>query len=335
MVPSIIPLSDADDAGIVPAALFTTITPLSDNDNEDLAALRNVIRAAGGGGVVQWAAGMVTTSGSRQIVVTTDRGRGWMPPDIALPADIVLPWQHELSTRWEGLLDPARVIIEYAATAGGRLTALASTHSSAPTAAAGVPFAFLDASARPSPERLDGPIADRMALQVHSDYITAIGGIAEDAERRERALWTARAAAVLAEEFTSGMDESLAARDVLTRLEAEPLLREPRRVSEIGQVWERLRDEHVLLRDRERAARQDVRDVPVGKLDTAGGGGATRALIAQLYAIEAVLALQSPSAVEALAHAVYSWQMIEQTPRLGPNAVERVAAAPLLIATPS
>ena len=51
--------------------------------------------------------------------MTSDRGRGWVPAEAFLPADVVMPWSHDDSARWEGALDPARVIVEYAAAAGG------------------------------------------------------------------------------------------------------------------------------------------------------------------------------------------------------------------------
>jgi hypothetical protein len=62
----------------------------------------------------------------------------------------------------------------------------------------------------------------------------------------------------------------------------------------------------------ERAARVDVRDIAVGNVDTEGGQG--RALLAQAYADETVLALRQPVAEHALRDAVYTWSMLLEIP---------------------
>jgi hypothetical protein len=220
------------------------------------------------------------------------------------------------------------VIVEYAAAAGGRLIALASTHSSAPAVARGVPFAFVEASARPHPEWLEGPTADRVTLQIDDGLRREIRE-SGPATRRGIAKMCAENAVTEAREFTDGMDESQIARNILD----QPELLDPRRISVLDPKWQRLEMEHADLSAREHAARLDVRDIPVSKLDTAGGDG-TRSFFARLYAMEAVLALRNQSADEALASAVYSWQMITKIPQLGPNAAARAANAPLLVPTP-
>jgi len=292
-------MNDVDPL-IAPAVLMPLISPITAFVDEDLAAVQRVVEAAGGAAEVQWAAGMVVTSGRRQVVLTSDRGRGWVPAQTFLPADVAMPWSHEDSSRWEGLVDPARVIVEYAAAAHGQLTALASTFSSPPGVAAGVPWAFVDGTDRAHPELLSGPVVTRFELQVSEARRRAVKHIADSVEQRKQILWLA---------FNA--DERAGTSD--TRHQMLTILRDHMgRIDNARWVaalpWERLEEEYHQLRVDERAARIDVRDVEVGELDTAGG--ACRPLLAQAYATEAALALRNPVAQRALADATYSWSML-------------------------
>lgn len=304
--------ADADPV-IAPAVFVApTQSPVSPVMDRDLAAVRTVIEAAGGASEVQWAAGMVVTSGSRQIVVTTDRGRGWMPARVVLPADVVLPWEHDDSARWEGLIDPARVIVEYSARQNGELTALASTHSSAPAVAAGVPFVYADATDRAHPEMLSGPISTRIA-HIDEDLRRKAERTAgrPAKEQRVRALGCAYRADEEASRLSDGGNLGELRGRILTQLNAQDqaLLHDLRRMQvQLRPLWERLQDEYGALRQLERAARADVRDIARGELDMSGG--ACRPLLAQCYATEAVFGLRSPSPAEALENAVYSWGML-------------------------
>lgn len=265
----------------------------------DLATVRSVLESAGGGSVVSWAAGMVVTGGRRQVVVTTDRGRGWLPPGVLLPADVVMPWAHEDSAAWEGLLDPGRVIVEYAAVVDGELTALASTRS-APGVAAGVPFVFADPVTRPRPDLVDGPVVEREKLQVSAVRLAAAAGIEDPDGQRRQALWIAHDAATKAGDVSAGR------RAILGSLVADERLLEPGRIERLR--WDALVAENGALWEQDRAARVDVRDAAVGRLDHDPGG--CREFLVQSYATEAVLALRNPVARQALMDALYAWSML-------------------------
>jgi hypothetical protein len=301
--PVIAPLNSGEDPVIAPLAMDApslTANPLVALGDQDLAAVRAVVEAVGGGAEVQWASGMVVTDGRRQVVVTSDRGRGWVPAAALLPADVVLPWSHEDSARWEGLLDPARVIVEYTAAVGGWLTALASTYSSAPAVAAGVPWAFADGADRAYPELLGGPVVTRFELQVSEARRQAVKRIADPVKQREQALWLAFSADVKAGTSEHRSKILAECRGHLGRINQTRWM--------ASLPWERLEDEYQQLCVQERAARVDVRGVEVGRLDTEGG--ACRPLLAQAYATEAVLALRNPVPERALADAIYSWSML-------------------------
>ncbi|GAB3030265.1 hypothetical protein [Mycobacterium bourgelatii] len=295
-------LAPVDDSAVVVAPVL--VRAAADEPSQlvdlDLATVRTVLEAAGGGSVVRWAAGMVVTGGRRQVVVTTDRGRGWLPSNVLLPEDAVLPWPHPDSTRWEGLRDPARVIVEYAAATGGTLTALASTHSSAPAVAAGVPFVFADAVQRPRPDLLGGSPARRERFGVEPARLVAAEAITDPDDQRRQAVWIAHDAAEKAG------DRSVVRRSILAAWNADPTLSDPRKIERLG--WDTLVVENETLWEQDFAARIDVRNVGIGQLDT--GGGACRSVLLQSYATEAVLALRSASPRQALLEALYSWSML-------------------------
>ena len=265
--------------------------------------MRSVVEAAGGAADVHWAAGVVIVGAERQLVVTTDRGRGWMPAGAVVPVDAVLPWTHPESAQWEGLRDPARVVVEYAAAIGGQVAALASTHSSAPAVAAGVPWAFADGSLSAHPEMVGGQMFTRFE-QVCDSRRAAVKAIVDPFEQRQRALWVACDADARA--------GSSAVRQAILSV----LLEHPGRMSDrrwvSGLAWDLLADQYRDTCGRERAARVDVRDVEIGAV--AIESGRIRALLAQSYADETVLALRNPVADQALRDAVYSWSMLLDLP---------------------
>ena len=286
---------------IIPAAVETPTTPIF---NPDLALAQSVVEAAGGAFEVHWAAGVVIVDGQRQLVVTSDRGRGWMPAAAALPADTVVPWWHDQASRWEGLLDPARVIVEYADAAGGRVIAVASTHSSAPAVAAGIPWVFAEGTEQAHPERIGGAVVTRFELQVRITRRDAARAIVDPHSQRERALWVAFDA-------DSRAGPSPLRQAILTELQRHPgRLGDQRWVNHLD--WAALESAHHDTCVAERAARVDVRDIAVGNVDTEGGQG--RALLAQAYADETVLALRQPVAEHALRDAVYTWSMLLEIP---------------------
>ncbi|SON61893.1 hypothetical protein MSIMFI_03412 [Mycobacterium simulans] len=298
------PLIAPDDAAIIPAPFVVRVPGEQVRVVDlDLATVRGVLEAAGGGSGVRWAAGMVVTGGRRQVVVTTDRGRSWFPPNTLLPEDVVLPWTHEDSARWEGLLDPARAIVEYAAATSAELTALASTHSSAPGVAAGVPFVFADAVERPRPDLLDGLVARREVFAVSATRLAAAAAITDPADQRRQAVWIAHDAVVKA---GSPATRSTLRRSILAAFNADPALSESRKIERLG--WDALVTENEVLWEKDFAARMDVRNVAIGQLDT--GGGKCRPFLVQSYATEAVLALRNASPRQALLDALYSWSML-------------------------
>ncbi|WP_069164511.1 hypothetical protein [Nocardia altamirensis] len=98
------------------------------------------ILAVPGALVTEWAVGVLRAGviGAPSYVVTSTRGRGWLPRGLHLPVEIALPWvgQTELdSQQWQGLADPTRIIAEYATLMSERFgTELAAVAASVPSA---------------------------------------------------------------------------------------------------------------------------------------------------------------------------------------------------------
>lgn len=302
------------DPLIAPATFIAPVMPgPSGLIDEDLAAVRVLVEAVGGFPDVNWAAGTVVAGGRKMIVVTTDRGRGWMPAGTVLPANVELPWKHQAAARWEGIFDPARVIVEYTAAVGGALTALASTHFTAPRSVGNVPFApVIDPSTHAHPELLGGVLmlrgatATRSILQVDPKAHAEAQAITDDDERRNQALWCTYESIEHADAISSGevtRGDNLCRR-ILDQIKTAPGRNPLRTEHQLRPLWEQLEAVHAALLDQERAARADVRDIPVGKVDT-GVAPDYRVMLAQTYAAEAVLGLRTSDAASALESAVY------------------------------
>jgi hypothetical protein len=292
--------------GLQPLGDLVDAAPLS-----HLGEIQNVIEAVGGGAEVGLAAGMVYAGGTSQVVITSDRGRGWLPEGAILPKNAVSPWDHPNAARWEGLLDPARVIVEYAAAVGGKLTALASTRSSAPGVAAGIPFAIVDASKRAYPDKLDGAYVDRVGVesQVTSGYRLRAKGITDPDEQRQNARNLASAAAMNQQTGRLHAGPSRYRDLINARITESNTERDfARAVSD--EEWAQLRAEHDEVCAQERALRADVRDIPVGELDMQGGR--CRELLLKAYSIEALLAVRHQTATGAINNALYSWAMVNK-----------------------
>lgn len=302
----------ANTAGIAPVFGLQPLGDLIDAAPlSHLGEIQNVIEAVGGGAEVGWAAGMVYAGGTSQVVITTDRGRGWLPEGAILPKNVVLPWDHPNAARWEGLLDPARVIVEYAAAVGGKLTALASTRSSAPGVAAGIPFAIVDASKRAYPDKLDGAYVERVGVvsQVANGYRLRAKSITDPDEQRQNARNLASAAAMNRDTGRLHAGPSRY-RDLINARIAELSTERDFARAVSDEEWAQLRAEHDEVCAQERALRADVRDIPVGELDMQGGR--CRELLLKAYSIEALLAVRHQTATGAINNALYSWAMVNK-----------------------
>lgn len=269
--------------------------------NADLDLLRRIMRAIGGGDVIGYAAAVVVSDGGRQVVLTSDRGRGWMPHGVVVPADVTNPWDHPESMAWEGLIDPCRVLLEYAEAEGVALAAMVTNRYMLP---AGVPTEHVQASQRAHPELLRGRVSGRVEWQC-AELADTIKSWPHPEDTHRQAM----ACAWLAHQKAPDPDDS---RDAVLRAVFERARQGVRthehRAAGAGAAWEPLFRRWVALGSDERRARMNPTGVDVGRLDESGAA-ATRPLLATLYADEATIALLQPGP-EALETALYSAAML-------------------------
>ncbi|MBF6451381.1 hypothetical protein IU429_27280 [Nocardia elegans] len=87
-----------------------------------------------------WAVGILRRPDGPMILLTSSEGRGWLPPGLFIPSEIVVPWRWdsvlgtagmEAISTYEGIADPARILAEFGVRAGRRrrsvITALAAS----------------------------------------------------------------------------------------------------------------------------------------------------------------------------------------------------------------
>lgn len=298
-VPPIVPHVDpgVSAMGVVGAPLVEGAAAMLD---PELSAVRSVLEGAGGGGQVHWAAGMFVTGGRKQLVVTTDRGRSWMPPQVRLPADVVLPWNHPQARLWEGLSDPVRVLLEWgAAQEGGEFTALSGSRASASESLTVAPFTVANIGEDPRESKGADNRVPRSYFGVPQDARTEAELITGDRAKREQALWAAIDAV-----RRVGLGGPAAY--IVEAMHADPQLLLPGRAIDLP--WGSLEAEHDRLKQYEIQSRRDVRMVPLGRIDEEPSIDSRRALV-QLYAMESVLGLRQISPDQVLADALYSWSM--------------------------
>ncbi|SLH42052.1 Uncharacterised protein [Mycobacteroides abscessus subsp. massiliense] len=273
----------------------------------ELLSVRSVLEAAGGG-EVQWAAGLFVTGGRQQLVVTTDRGRGWMPAQVLLPRDVVMPWRDRRSGAWEGLNDPMRVLLEWGAVQrSGEWIAISGTRASASEVLTKAPFTLADVGSDPRGVGRDQDRVSRGFFAVRPDLASAADEIEGDRAQREQGLW-------LAMDSLKRAGVGGTAAEICNSMFADRELLRPSRLDELP--WESLERQHNVLSLEELRARRDVRDIPLGLLEE-GPAATSREKLIQLYALESVLALNQVSPGQVLSDALYSWSVQQDASRAG------------------
>ncbi|MEV3960086.1 hypothetical protein AB0M34_04175 [Nocardia sp. NPDC050193] len=125
----------------VGAAMLSASAPsfvVGERVDGDLVLARTLlggIRAAADSWVVgvDWAVAVLRHSTGVSAFITSNEGRGWLPARLHLPSEVSLPWLWSVAhgCGWEGVADPARVLVEFAiawgAKSGAKLSALASS----------------------------------------------------------------------------------------------------------------------------------------------------------------------------------------------------------------
>ncbi len=269
---------------------------------------------------VDWAVAILRHSSGVTAFVTSNEGRGWLPPGVYLPRELSTPWVWSESTGsgWEGVADPARVLAEFGvawgAKTGARLSALVSSQpidralgaqlGAVPTEGPVAPAAVMDfgSPAVGLADRLElvgSPELVARATTVPGDRIGArCSELARDAHKRVAALGRAQ--------------DGLGAGDIRTGV----LQTIERREAVSDEGWDAVRDIDALIAASMMPLRADVSRVTLGELHAESAGrsesAALRALLCQRRCNELLLLLAGEPTRQTLRDAVYAHaQLIE------------------------
>lgn len=213
---------------------------VGDRPDDDLALARgllgSVLAAAGSASGLDWAVAVMRVPAGPLVLLTSTEGRGWVPPGLFLPAEVVLPWKwdgvfgpatRKALSALEGTSDPARILAEFCLAIPRRMrvriTALAS---SAPIsehlrAAVGDNVAVAGTvSAADSVIDLTAPgagLADRLALAGSDELLRQAATVPEE-QIRATCLGLARAATARLRSAGHGVDPAAARAEIRQRI---------------------------------------------------------------------------------------------------------------------
>ncbi|WP_280461263.1 hypothetical protein [Nocardia carnea] len=186
----------------VGAAMVASAAPafvVGERVDGDLVLARTLlggIRAAADPWVVgvDWAVAVLRHPGGVSAFVTSNEGRGWLPARLYLPAELSLPWLWTVSegSGWEGIADPARVLVEFAmawgAKSGSKLSALASSRPIDPVLGGQLATVALAGSVGPSDAMdLRNPavgMLDRLGLTASARLLDRASSVPDDGVAR-------------------------------------------------------------------------------------------------------------------------------------------------------
>ncbi|WP_280367932.1 hypothetical protein [Nocardia wallacei] len=283
---------------------------------------------------VSWAVSVMRNSGGVSAFVTSNEGRGWLPAGVYLPRELSTPWTWSVSEQapWEGLADPARILVEFAAAWGVKSgAALSALVSSAPIDA-DMLRQLGDIAAEGSVEAAPtmdytvpaSGLEDRLGLVGAPRLLDQVSGVRPE-RLRGRCLELAVDAHVRVGKMNAGNPGTLGAPALRERILGA--MQHGREVS--AEWWEELRDVDDLMAASVLPLRADVSRIAVGQLRneesdprSASGTATVRALAFERRCNEAVLLLAADPTRQTLRDTVYAHGQIVDHPLFG-----RMAAA--------
>ena len=314
---------NADDDLLIARTLLSAVLAAVDESVAGTAYAVSVMRGPAGAGVF----------------ITSNEGRGWLPPAVFLPREVSTPWVWDDvlgdgeggGSPWEGVSDPARVLAEFGLAwgpqAGAQLSALAS---SSPIDAGlrarftDVPMQGLVGPAYDVDLRVFTPdTADRLGLTGSASALEHVASVPDSAVRSRCV------------EIATDADAQ-----VIRSVPATPQVAVTRRLREAiltaiksgrpvpRTLWDDLRDADDLLAAALLTRRVDVGRVEVGTLRVDDEAGVLRALVFDRRCNELVLALAAEESTrQSLRDAVYAHEQIVGHPQF--------VAAPVAVAAPT
>ncbi|WP_169338139.1 hypothetical protein [Nocardia vinacea] len=271
---------------------------------------------------VAWAVAALRGPSGAGLFITTNEGRGWLPAGIFLPPAVSTPWLWDqmlggASAAWEGIADPARVLVEFGRVwgpkAGVALTALVASGPIDPglraqldnVATEGLVEPVYDVDLRvPSFDT-----ADRLGLTGSIEAMEHVATV-PDTQRSDRCLELAADAHLRLARTGSAPAEAVEVAQLRDRILAN--LQAGQEIPR--QWWHELRAADDRLADSISARRIDAARIGLGDLRVEVGADALRALVFQRRCTELLLLLDGKPSVQQLRDAVYAYEQVVRHP---------------------
>ncbi|MEU6829212.1 type VII secretion target [Nocardia beijingensis] len=331
-------LHPAEDRRALPSLV------VGEGAEDDLALARTLLAAtlsavADSAPGLDWGVAVLRTVGGPLVLLTSTEGRGWLPPRLFLPSEVIIPWRwdsilraagRETVAALEGTTDPARMLAEFCLLVGERrrvrISALVSSAAIAEDLrrTLGDDVAIEDrVSAAESAVDLTSPgtgLADRLTLAGSDDLLREASTV-PDTEIRAKCVELARAAdAQVRTAFSVGNAGGSPHRArILDALHAGLPVPES--------WWHQIRTVDALAAASARSRRIDVSHIPVGGVPlNVTGMEVLRAMVFERRVDELLLLLaEGEPDRQTLRDALYTYGQITEHP-LFPTAV-RISAA--------
>lgn len=286
-----------------------------------------------------WAVSVMRGPAGVGVFITSNEGRGWLPPAVFLPREVSTPWLWDevldpagagAGSPWEGVSDPARVLVEFGLAWGPRADAkLSALASSGPidtglrAQLSDVPMQGLVGPSFDVDLRVFTPdTADRLGLTGSKPALEQVAAVLDSAVRSRCIELAADADAQVIRSAAATPEVAPARRlreAILTAVQSgRPVPRT---------LWDDLRDADDLLAAALLTRRVDVGRVEVGALRVDDEAGALRALVFERRCNELVLALAADDSTrQHLRDSMYAHEQIVGHPQF--------VAAPVAVSAP-
>ncbi|WP_069159715.1 type VII secretion target [Nocardia altamirensis] len=296
---------------------------LGNGTNDDLIVartlLQSVLAAVDAEVGMGFAVSVMRGSEGIGVFITSNEGRGWLPAGLYLPREVSTPWLWDemlgetSGSPWEGIADPARVLVEFGMVWGPKanatLSALVSSGPIDPGLRAQLPEVAVAGMVGPADiADLRQPgvdMSDRLGIAGTMDSLKSAASVADSALRARRT------ELALDAHTRVGRNGAPAVEAVEARRLREQILALAQAEQPVPhQLWEDLRDADGLLMASMLSLRVDVGRVDVGALRIDDEVSALRALVFERRCNELVLMLGAEATRQTLRDAVYAHEQI-------------------------
>ncbi|MEU4314139.1 type VII secretion target [Nocardia sp. NPDC024068] len=302
---------------------------VGDTANDDLVLAKTllgaVLAATDSPVGMTWAVAVLRGPGGAGMFITSNEGRGWLPAGLYIPRQVSTPWlwdellaaDGDVAAPWEGVADPARVLVEFGlawgAKANATLSALVSSGPIDPglqgrlgeVAMQGLVGPGYDVDLRV----LTPDTADRLGITGSVPSLESVAAV-PDAGVRARCIALALDAHAQLSRSVPGHYDTVGARGIRDRILA--------RVEAGDEIprswWEELRDADDLLAAAMISQRVDVGRVDIGAIRVGDEVGALRAMVWERRCNELVALLEREPDRQVLRDAVYAHCQVLEHP---------------------